>query len=52
MNESDLHARIAELERLIADRDRQIAELRAAVDALLAPNKPPTNIWDQFTSQK
>lgn len=37
MSETALHARIAELERLLADRDRQIAELRSAIDALLQP---------------
>lgn len=29
--------RIAELERLLADKDRQIIELRAAIDVLLQP---------------
>jgi hypothetical protein len=35
-----LRNHIAELERLIADKDRQIVELRDAIAALLRPDGP------------
>ena len=43
--------RIAELERLLADKDRQIIELRDAIEALLAP-APSEYITTNITSQK
>lgn len=38
VTERELRERVAELERLLADRDRQIAELRAAIEALMRPD--------------
>lgn len=44
-----LKQQIAEKDRLLLDMDRQIIELRSAVQALMAETPPrPASIWDCF----